>query len=290
MPNARWWTLEDGRTNFGAIRPDTTDLAKLLFIEFGLIYSNDWFLIPLTLAAGSLARVRGLVVTDVFGERLWIDAADHGASETRRFSLFTLSSRRGNEIEPMLIVTPTTVKIQESAPLEEVLLIRDEMANMVWAIEKTVAAPEGRAMAGADAGRETRAFHQRFVPAPTPAPAPAAAKIRYLLMTEMPEHWIPFVAAGGSSLQRATMLRILSSTDRDKIRPRTSLLRVGLGGGGFFVPQEEVPRAGAHITQTFQRTRGSDGRVVLWLGAWKGTGRGEGWSGLAFDRIVPKED
>ena len=49
MPHPRWWTMEDSRTNFGEIRPDTTDLAKLLLIEFGLVYSNDWFVIPFTL-------------------------------------------------------------------------------------------------------------------------------------------------------------------------------------------------------------------------------------------------
>jgi hypothetical protein len=32
MPHARWWDIEDGRTNFGDIKPGTTDLAQLLFI------------------------------------------------------------------------------------------------------------------------------------------------------------------------------------------------------------------------------------------------------------------
>lgn len=35
-----------------------------------------------------------------------------------------------------------------------------------------------------------------------------------------------------------------------------------------------------------QRTRWPDGRVIVWLGARKQTGRGEGSSGLAFDRLV----
>ena len=52
MPHPRWWTIEDSQTNFGAIRPDTTDLAKLLLIEFGLVYSNDWFTVPFTLPRG----------------------------------------------------------------------------------------------------------------------------------------------------------------------------------------------------------------------------------------------
>ncbi len=55
MPNTRWWAFEDSRTNFGDIKPDTTDIAKLLLIEFGLVYANDWFLLPYALPAGSIA-------------------------------------------------------------------------------------------------------------------------------------------------------------------------------------------------------------------------------------------
>jgi hypothetical protein len=50
---------------------------------------------------------------------------------------------------------------------------------------------------------------------------------------------------------------------------------------------EEVPRAGAVVTLSYQRTRKMDGAAVTWLGARKETGRGEGSSGLRFDRLVP---
>ena len=46
MPHTRWWRFEEGRSNFGDIDPDTTDINKLLLIEFGLVYANDWFLLP----------------------------------------------------------------------------------------------------------------------------------------------------------------------------------------------------------------------------------------------------
>src|SRR5439155_24932816 len=81
MPNTRWWTFEDCRVNFGAVSPATTDLGKLMFLEFGLVYANDWFLIPLTVDAGSLAGVRGMAVTTVFGERFWITAAGPGLDD-----------------------------------------------------------------------------------------------------------------------------------------------------------------------------------------------------------------
>jgi len=72
------------------------------------------------------------------------------------------------------------------------------------------------------------------------------------------------------------------------VKPRTRLVREGLDqlvARPYFVAEEEVPRSGVRVTQTFQRTRWTDGRPVLWIGARKQTGRGEGSSGLAFDRI-----
>ena len=122
-------------------------------------------------------------------------------------------------------------------------------------------------------------------------------------MSEVPEHWIPLIPVHvpgdtrETQLQRAAMLRFLDGdtaggvpVDPAPIRPRTSLLRVGLDGATapqpYFIHEEEVPRAGVRVTQSFQRTRWRDGRAWVWLGVRKQTGRGEGSSGLAFDRIV----
>jgi hypothetical protein len=72
-----------------------------------------------------------------------------------------------------------------------------------------------------------------------------------------------------------------------RVRPRTSLLREGLDAGEpYFVHEEEVPRSGVRIAHAFQRCRWYDGRAVTWLAAGRRVGRGEGSSGLAFDRAV----
>jgi hypothetical protein len=63
MPRTRWWAFEDGRTNFGDVRPDTTDLGKLLLMEFALVYANDWFVLPYTMDIGRVAEVQGIAVT-----------------------------------------------------------------------------------------------------------------------------------------------------------------------------------------------------------------------------------
>lgn len=306
MPHPRWWTIEDSRTNFGEIRPDTTDLAKLLFIEFGLVYSNDWFIVPHTLEGGSIAAVSGLAVTNVFGDRLWLEAAGRGLDDDwQRWSMFTVSVRGEDRsaADTSLLFLPVVPKVQESEPLEEIVLMRDEMANMVWAIEKTITAPDGRGRSGVSAARETRAFFERLVAAGGSASSAVLlendAKIRYDVMSTVPEHWIPFVPvrANGSSraiaLQRAALLRVIDGDPAAPlpVRPRTSLLRTGLDEvtpASYVVPEEEVPRAGAQVTVSYQRTRWLDGRVVVWSGMRKRTGRGEGSSGLAFDRLTEK--
>ena len=305
MPHPRWWTMEDSRTNFGEIRPDTTDLAKLLLIEFGLIYSNDWFIVPITLPASSINDVRGLVVTTVFGERFWIEPAGSKATESwQRWSIFTHDLRDGDGSAPetSLLFLPTARKAHEGTPHEEVLFIRDEMANMVWAVEKTIPAPDGEGRSGPTAGRETRAYHERLVaqaPAPTPAPLlENDAKIRYDLMGTVPEHWIPFIPAyaPGSQrlveLQRASVPRLIQGDPVNPpalVRPRTTLLRFGLDSQqpqSYLVPEEEVPRSGIRVTKAFRRTRWTDGKAVVWLSVRKQTGRGEGSSGLSFDRLL----
>jgi hypothetical protein len=303
MANPRWWSFEDGRVNFGAITPDTTDLAKLLLLEFGLVYSNDWFMVPLPLDGGAIAEVLGLVVTNVFGERLWIDPAGRAPEHVwQRWSMFRLSHAPGVSAQvpdQSLLMLPTVPKVQEGPPLEECVLLRDEMANMVWGIEATVPLPHGPGRSGSGAAAETIAFFRRLLgtPGSTTPLLENEAKVRYEVMNSVPEHWIPFIPVhlDGSNreiqLQRASMPRIIEGDPAPpaKVKPRTSLLREGLDRLPqlrYFLHEEEVPRAGIRVSQAYQRTRWTDGRVMVWLGARKRIGRGEGSSGLLFDRLV----
>jgi hypothetical protein len=301
MPFTRWWTFEDGTTNFGGIKPGTTDLAKLLLMEFGLVYANDWFLTPFRLPAGSLSRVKGLAVTNVFGERFWVDPAGKGLDDTwETWRMFSLNIKGDASVpaDLALLLPSSTPKIQEGPVLEEIALVRDEMANMVWAVEKRVPLPDGRSKPGFEAATETRRCFERLAGlAPNPAPDPSwRAVIRYLAMNTVPENWIPFIPVHdpGSNrqvrLQRAAMLRFLKGKNNPaRVEPRTNLFREGLEAKPaklpYFVHEEEVPRAGIQVSQAFQRTRWYGGKVFTWLGVRKTTGRGEGSSGLGFDRI-----
>jgi len=300
MPDARWWALEDRKTDFGSVKPSTTDLAHLLLMEFALVYADDWFLVPFRLPAGTLAKVEGMAVSNTFGERFWITPAGTGSEHNwHRWAMFQLSSADGNEqvAATSLFIPPVVPKTLEGNPLEEVELARDEMANMVWAVERVVPSLTGAGRFGKDEARETLAYHERLVASAAPVPAAYQAGIAYLAMTTVPEHFIPFVPVHvpGSvrevQLQRSRMLRIIEGDPLPpaKVPPRTLLVRHGLDETPkqkYFLHEEEVPRAGIRVTQSFRRTRWTNGETYVWLAVQKQTGRGERSSGLAFDSIV----
>lgn len=295
MPNTRHWAFEEGAVNFGDINPDTTDIAKLLLIEFGLVFANDWFLLPIDVPVGSLTSIRGLTVTNVFGERFWIEPAVT-AAQFQNWRMFTLTPKGADD--DRLFVPATTPAALESPPVEAVAFVRDEVSNMVWGIETTVQLADGSSRRGREVALELHAKFQAAVP-DVPPPAPANdARLKYVLMTSVAEHWIPLIPVHVENdnrqiqLQRAAMPRLLEGREGvvpEKIEPRTRLLREGLEDGTpYYVAEEEVERAGTIVEARWQRCRWRDGRVVTWLGHTRSTGRGEGTAGLAFDVLVPK--
>jgi hypothetical protein len=297
MPNTRHWAFEEGATNFGDINPDTPDIPKLLLIEFGLVFANDWFLLPIDLPVGSLTAIRGLAVTNVFGERFWVEPAVT-AAQFQNWRMFRLTSKGASD--DRLFVPATTPTGLESSPVEAVACVRDEVSNMVWGIETVVQLADGSSRRGREVALELHAKYQAAVVAAPHVGPENDAKIKYTLMTSVAEHWIPFIPVhieGDNrqiQLQRAAMPRLLEGEEGvipAKIVPRTRLLREGLDkvpAAWYYVAEEEIERAGTIVETRWQRCRWRGGRVVTWLGHHRTTGRGETSSGLAFDTLVPK--
>lgn len=304
MPNVRWWEFEDRQTDFGGLTAGTTDIPLLMLAEFGLIYGNDWTIVPYDLEVGTLCDVQGIVVTDVFGVRTFVRAAGTGRDEDwQHWSMYNLSRLgEGGSVDTRLFLPPAIGKMQEGKPVETVVLTRDEMANMVWGIEETTPGVIGKGVKGFEAA--TQLANYLTGPGAVSPPPPGegagldaeAARIRYRLGTTVPENWIPLIAVHnpGSNreirLQRAAMPRLTDQLTGTLVRPRGVVLRHGLDAEPpqpYFIHEEQVPRAGALVTRSYQRTRWFDGKTYTWIGRRKQTGRGEGASGLEFDRIVP---
>jgi hypothetical protein len=286
MPNPRFWEMEERQVNFSALEAQTTDHLLLVLSELGLVYGNDWFVVPYRLPVNSLCEVLSLVVTDVFGDRTLIRAADEGdGNDWQRWSLFNLSNRGELGSYNRQFFLPATVgEMLESDPLERVQLVRDEMANMVWAVEEIIPDATGRGINGHEAADRSGVLPDPIVDSPAP--------IRYVLGTTVPENWIPFlpVQRPGSvqdiAFQRAAMPR-MGTPPRDIVRAKGVLLNEP--ALPWFVNEEEVPVAGTIITRSYQRARWYDGRTYLWIGRRRETGRGVGSSNLRFDQIEPTQ-
>jgi hypothetical protein len=290
MPNARWWEFEDRRTDVGGIDAETTELARLLLAEFTLVYANDWMVVPYRLPIGSLCQVLGLAVVDTFGERTLVRPASHaGGPGQQRWTLFSLDARGSGVPDTRLFLPPIIGKSQEGRPIETVRLVRDEMANMTWAVEARIPDQLGAGRDGFEAAQELDAVLRRLAPPPA-APPTSGVALRYVAGTTVPMNWIPFIPVHvpGSSreiqLRRAAMPRLIPGLPQTPVRARGSVLRP-YGDAPYSIFEEEVPRAGAVVTRAFQRVRGPDGATFVWLGRRKAVGREARSSGLRFDQV-----
>lgn len=282
MPNPRFWEIEDRQINFGKINAKTSDHLLLLFAEFGLIYGNDWSVIPYKMNVNTICEVKGLVVTDVFGDRTLIRAANQGDENAwQRWSMFNISNKDSIGIyNNQFYLPPTITHTLESDPVEQVNFIRDEMANMVWGIEDVIPGADGKGINGHEAADQTGVL--------PPPISGSTANIRYLLGTSVPENWIPFLPVQKQNsvqeiyFQRAAMPK-LGVPPVDVIKAKGVLLNEV--PPPYYINEEEIPYAGTIISRIFQRVRWYDGKTYIWLGRQRKTGRGQGASNLRFDQI-----
>lgn len=277
QPQPRFWEMEETQTDFGKIETQTTGLLHMLLAEFGLIYSNDWFMLPHPMNINTVCEIRGIIVDDTFGRHTFIRPAGRGPETAwQRFAMFHLTEKGRQRPEAnRFYLVPAVGKVLESEPLERVNFMRDEMANMVWGVENIVPSQTGIGISGYETSQTNI----------TPAPRTTTdenVKIGYVLGTTVPKNWIPFIAvhAEGSvseiRLQRARMV--------GGEPPRGWILREPKSP--YFIEEEEAPRTGVYVDRSWQRARWLGGKTFIWVGRRKTAGRGEGWSQLVFDQIV----
>ena len=273
MPNSRFWAMEDSQTDFGKIDTSPTGLLHLLFAEFGLVCSNDWLMLPYPLTVNTLCEINGVLVTDVFGQQIFVRGAGQGAeSNWQRWSMFRHTTKDNAAANTnSFYLAPAITKSLEGDPVEQVNFLRDEMANMIWAVEKVVPSHAGKGISGDEMAMNNDTSGASVVNAP----------IRYVLGTTVPDNWIPFIPVhieGSNSeirLQRARMpgaKGALGTILTEKTAP-------------YYIDEEIISRSGIQVSISAQRTRWYNGKTYLWFGRKKEANTGEGWSKLRFDQV-----
>ena len=304
QPMRRWWEFEDSAVDFGALDVAKTDLAKLVLMEFALVFGDDWFIIPLSAAPNSLVRVNSLRVEDCFGIRTDIaPGRDLSTDALKVWQVFSLAADQRNGQSADFLYVPPSAGVREESPiLEEIRFARDEGANLVFAIEHTVPNQLGEPSAGFAAHLELLR-RQRLLAADTQtasgepestsgsnvtSPPPL---LRYVLATKVPANWIPYIATDQQNVingvpQRSVKLRrgeMVSTETGDAGRSIAPLSRLLKGDETDWIFEEAVGRAGVRVELRRQRMRSAKGETFVWLGRKVGVGKGETRSGLAFD-------
>jgi hypothetical protein len=284
MPSARFWELEDSLLDLGSLQPGAADIPQLLLIETISGYGNDWFVVPVELPVGSVVASRSLVVVDTFGTQTLVRP-----SSGQAWNMFQLALPTGDPdpssvaVSNLFFLPPTVVQSLDGPVVEEVMLARDELANLAWAVERRLESPLGVGVDTASA----------VDPAPVVASAPltddesAAAVPVYRLASSVPAHWIPLLpkAIDGTEEVRLARAAVLDLDGSPRIVHSQARVLGSDPDAPLLIPEEEVPREGALVRRAFQGARWHDGRLVVWSAYRKTVGRGEGSSGLRFDTL-----
>ena len=280
MPVNRFWEMEDARIDIGSVDAAPHDLGRLMMVAFATSSANDWMVVPARLPLGTLLRVRDFTVTDVFGgqEELAPLAAD-----SPDWNLFALAdTRETTGACPWFLLCPALSGSLESSPVESVLLARDEMSNLAWAVEERVQDSFGRPLDRYDTWA-----------ARTVEPLPPSLLPRYRVDSEVPDHWYPLVPEQLED-HESIKLRLVplvrrTAGETNHVKPLGVLLESVAaseeGDDAVWLHEEEVPRSGATVIRAHQRARWHDGSVHQWIARHKTSGTGEASSGLHFDRV-----
>ena len=279
MPSPRWWEFEDAGVHYGAADTGKEDLARMLFMEFALVYGNDFFVIPVELELGAICQVDRLEVLDTFGGLWSIPSIEQADGATGQFHLFRLEGATATR-NPF-VLAPSLAGSLSSAALEEVAFARDEMANMAWAVERIVLGPAGRPIRRIETEKELRQRElQAEIEAGTAENRRSDEPLRYRIVEQPPASWLPLVPVKSGVDQVDLEVRTLPD-DQDPpqpLSPQGRIVRVG-----DLIREEEVPRRGLMLSRSYQYARWLNGGSELWIGRGRRLGQDEGSSGLRYD-------
>ena len=299
MPVTRFWQYEDASVSFGLVSVDAQDLGRMLLIDFALAGADDWHVVPLPLAVGTVATIAQLRVIDTFGRATDLDPVDDGvgarttdrdghrsersgrngrvrsdrraehraaAGPIQRWRMFLTSSGDDDAI-PLVMIAPTPGAEQVGDPIEDVRLARDEQANLGWAIAATVPTVEApvRALTQAQWSATRELWPRRLVPTwCKPRSRPAG---RHSFRAPP--------STGGLELARGAL-----AAEPTAQPPGT------MAGEITAVREELLPPEGLTVVRRWHYARWVDGSMHAWIGRAVTPGAGEPDSKLAFDRLV----
>jgi hypothetical protein len=273
MPHPKWWRFEDGNADFE--RPDDPEpnILATLLPEFVVIDSNNWYLMPLKQTAGTIREMVSVKVVDGFGVITEIGPSDRGS-----WRMFALSGAASDRNDGTLLFVPNiALDVLDNDAMEEIVLLRDEDANLVWAVERLYLGPNGEPVHNGDR-----------TDAPAAATSPGGDdRPRYRFSAEVPRYWIPYVPRFLDAAQGDTYLRRGRTDEAATLQAPQHHTRIV--AESWRLREEEIPRSGARVRRTRRFARGSDGTGFPWVGRSREAAPRLPTPGLGFDFLEERQ-
>jgi hypothetical protein len=277
MPHPRWWRFEESGSGLFDPKRDTEPNAlSMMLSEYLCLDANNWFVVPLVQRVGRLRAITRLRAVDSFGVTTELPPAQ-SAPDGAGWTVFTLSGLEGTPSSEYLLV-PSVGSTVEGDVLEEVRFIRDEQANLVWAVEDQYFDIDRGA-------RVRRGDEPPEIPAPEGgANADLADAPAYRFKSDLAAHWIPYVPIllpsahpefGQIFFRRARSILSASSADPQ--------YKGRMIGESWRLLEEEIPRVGLRVQRRWRYAQAPDGSEQFWIGRRKELGQREASAGLEFD-------
>ena len=141
MPADRYWQLEDAAVDVAAIEAQPHDLARLCLAEFALVSGDDWLVVPVDGQVGAVNQVVAVRVTTTFGETFAVPEEARPAGPPAASGCSRSPRRRRHAAGRGAAAVARTPMLGD--PVEEVAFLRDEAANLAWAVERVVPGRSG---------------------------------------------------------------------------------------------------------------------------------------------------
>ena len=215
-PNKRLWQFEDRKVFMG----NSTDMqskGNIAFLQYATMYGNDWMLFPLKTEIGKYVEVVSIGVYDSFG--MWSQIVKRAGKDDKgaktfgqKWQMFTCApinpESTSAESAAGLLFPPSMIRTLEGEAIEEVNILRDEMANMVWGVEtrlddgcgshidaNLLASEVGQYVDESYVKEVEKAQLSVRIDKDGNAVAKSSRDVdfKYTLMTGVPFNWIPFV-------------------------------------------------------------------------------------------------
>jgi hypothetical protein len=217
------------------------------------------------------------------------------------WEVFTLSPRApGAYSDGRLFYLPNRLyHALESEPIEKVSFFRDEMANLVWAVEQSYQDGDGNVINRNDEETEqipdqpkpslywdtqerTLVARSQVTGDGEPGNRFVGPVALYQPQTHIPVHWIPYKPSQRDTEGNYFLRRARTIEDRSKGPQYKGVLL----SESKLVFEEEAPRVGIMLCRVFQMARDSDGKRYCWLSRKKRPEAMRKSSGLLFDHLI----